>query len=313
MPNGHYCPPKRRRRGLSCERGRHRRVPPLRTHCIASCCRALHLPFLHSWLLLFPTASSSCRVTSRASLFRPSSTPPIPACSAGGGVDGAIHRAGGPAILADCQKIRSRQGGCKTGEAVITTGSQLPAAHVIHTVGPVWKGGHRGEPELLANCYRHSLRLIEKHKLESIAFPSISTGIYGYPKEKAAAIAVREVRQWRWRMSFPKRWFLWYLMRKISGCTSRSLRPSNSRKAVAQSSGFARERHEHSKPDMSKLFATLAREAGASRYRLTPTRPRPAPVWPPAASATGACWWPRRFRPSQRRPTRLLPLRFRFR
>ena len=99
--------------------------------------------------------------------------------------------------MADCQKIHSRQGGCKTGEAVITTGSQLPATHVIHTVGPVWKGGHRGKPELLANCYRYSLRLVEKHKLESIAFPSISTGIYGYPKEKAAAIAVREVRQWR--------------------------------------------------------------------------------------------------------------------
>ena len=123
----------------------------------------------------------------------------------GGGVDGAIHRAGGPAILADCQKIRSRQGGCKTGEAVITTGGQLPAAHVIHTVGPVWNGGHRGEPELLANCYRHSLRLAEEHKLESIAFPSISTGIYGYPKEKAAAIAVHEVRQWLAAHEFPQK------------------------------------------------------------------------------------------------------------
>ena len=114
----------------------------------------------------------------------------------GGGVDGAIHRAGGPAILADCQKIRARQGGCQTGEAVITTGGQLPAAHVIHTVGPVWQGGHNGEPELLANCYRNSLRLATEHRLVSIAFPGISTGIYGYPKKEAAAIAVREVQQW---------------------------------------------------------------------------------------------------------------------
>ena len=114
----------------------------------------------------------------------------------GGGVDGAIHRAGGPAILADCQKIRARQGGCQTGEAVITTGGRLPAAHVIHTVGPVWQGGHNGEPELLANCYRNSLRLATEHRLASIAFPGISTGIYGYPKKEAAAIAVREVQQW---------------------------------------------------------------------------------------------------------------------
>ena len=114
----------------------------------------------------------------------------------GGGVDGAIHRAGGPEILADCQKIRARQGGCKTGEAVITTGGRLPAAHVIHTVGPVWQGGHRGEPELLARCYRNSLRLAAGHQLASVAFPGISTGIYGYPKAEAAAVAVREVRQW---------------------------------------------------------------------------------------------------------------------
>ena len=114
----------------------------------------------------------------------------------GGGVDGAIHRAGGPAILADCQKIRARQGGCQTGEAVITTGGRLPAAHVIHTVGPVWQGGHNGEPELLANCYRNSLLLATEHRLASIAFPGISTGIYGYPKKEAAAIAVREVQQW---------------------------------------------------------------------------------------------------------------------
>jgi len=114
----------------------------------------------------------------------------------GGGVDGAIHRAGGPAILEACRAIRARQGGCKTGEAVITTGGRLPAAHVIHTVGPVWHGGHKGEPELLASCYRNSLRLAEENKLASVAFPGISTGIYGYPKPEAAAVAVREVRQW---------------------------------------------------------------------------------------------------------------------
>ena len=114
----------------------------------------------------------------------------------GGGVDGAIHRAGGPAILEACRAIRARQGGCKTGEAVITPGGRLPAGHVIHTVGPVWNGGHKGEPELLAGCYRNSLRLAEEHRLASIAFPGISTGIYGYPKPAAATVAVREVRQW---------------------------------------------------------------------------------------------------------------------
>ncbi|GAA3982111.1 O-acetyl-ADP-ribose deacetylase [Hymenobacter antarcticus] len=122
----------------------------------------------------------------------------------GGGVDGAIHRAGGPDILADCQKIRARQGGCQTGEAVITTGGRLPAAHVIHTVGPVWNGGHKGEPELLASCYRNSLRLAAEHQLASVAFPGISTGIYGYPKKEAAAIAVREVQQWLAAHEFPQ-------------------------------------------------------------------------------------------------------------
>ena len=122
----------------------------------------------------------------------------------GAGVDGAIQRAGGPEILADCQKIRARQGGCKTGEAVITTGGRLPAAHVIHTVGPVWNGGHKGEPELLANCYRNSLRLAAEHQLASVAFPGISTGIYGYPKREAAAIAVREVQQWLAAHEFPQ-------------------------------------------------------------------------------------------------------------
>ena len=113
----------------------------------------------------------------------------------GGGVDGAIHRAGGPQILEECRRIRARQGGCKTGEAVITTGGRLPAGHVIHTVGPVWNGGHRGEPALLANCYRNSLRLAAENQLNSVAFPGISTGIYGYPKKEATAIAVREVQE----------------------------------------------------------------------------------------------------------------------
>ena len=122
----------------------------------------------------------------------------------GGGVDGAIHRAGGPAILDECRQIRARQGGCKTGEAVITTGGLLPAAHVIHTVGPVWNGGQKGEPELLANCYRSCLRLAAEHRLASVAFPGISTGIYGYPKAAATAVAVREVRQWLGAHAFPE-------------------------------------------------------------------------------------------------------------
>ncbi|MGV3540498.1 MAG: O-acetyl-ADP-ribose deacetylase [Rufibacter sp.] len=113
----------------------------------------------------------------------------------GGGVDGAIHRAGGPAILEECHKIRARQGGCATGEAVITTGGNLPAHFVIHTVGPVWNGGHKGEPELLANCYRNSLNLAQAHGLKTMAFPNISTGVYGYPKDKAAQVAVQTVQE----------------------------------------------------------------------------------------------------------------------
>ena len=111
----------------------------------------------------------------------------------GGGVDGAIHRAGGPAILEDCRKIIAKQGSCKTGEAVITTGGNLPAKFVIHTVGPVWHHGNKNEAEKLANCYRNSLDLALEHKLESIAFSNISTGIYGYPKKEAATIAIKTV------------------------------------------------------------------------------------------------------------------------
>jgi len=112
----------------------------------------------------------------------------------GGGVDGAIHRAGGPAILEECRMIVAKQGGCKTGEAVITTGGNLPAKFVIHTVGPVWNGGKKNEAGLLAACYQNSLKLAVEHKLSSIAFPNISTGIYGYPKKDAAGIAVNGVK-----------------------------------------------------------------------------------------------------------------------
>jgi len=112
----------------------------------------------------------------------------------GGGVDGAIHRAGGPAILEDCRKIVARQGGCATGEAVITTAGKLSAKHVIHTVGPVWNGGHKKEAEKLAACYRNSLQLAADNQLNTIAFPNISTGIYRFPKEEAARIAVNTIR-----------------------------------------------------------------------------------------------------------------------
>lgn len=112
----------------------------------------------------------------------------------GGGVDGAIHRAGGPAILEECKKIVARQGRCNTGEAVITTAGNLPSSYVIHTVGPVWRGGDRGEAEKLASCYKNSLRLAVENHCSTIAFPNISTGVYGYPKELAARISVTAVK-----------------------------------------------------------------------------------------------------------------------
>ena len=111
----------------------------------------------------------------------------------GGGVDGAIHRAGGPAILEECKEIVARQGRLPTGKAVITTGGNLKARFVIHTVGPVWHGGSKGEPELLASAYRESLKLASEHNLKSISFPSISTGAYEYPMAQAAEVAIKTV------------------------------------------------------------------------------------------------------------------------
>ncbi len=111
----------------------------------------------------------------------------------GGGVDGAIHRAGGPAILEECKQIVARQGRLPAGQAVITTAGNMKARHVIHTVGPVWEGGHKSEPALLASAYRESLKLAAANNLKSISFPSISTGAYGYPVDQAAKIAIKEV------------------------------------------------------------------------------------------------------------------------
>jgi O-acetyl-ADP-ribose deacetylase (regulator of RNase III) len=111
----------------------------------------------------------------------------------GGGVDGAIRRAGGPVIEEDCAAIRSRQGGCPTGSAVITRAGHLACRHVIHAVGPIWQGGGLGEAELLAAAYRSALALAADHGVRTIAFPSISTGVYGYPVESAARVAIRAV------------------------------------------------------------------------------------------------------------------------
>jgi O-acetyl-ADP-ribose deacetylase len=112
----------------------------------------------------------------------------------GGGVDGAIHRAGGKAILEECIRIRDKQGGCKVGEAVITTAGNMPAKYVIHTVGPVWSQSKKDADQLLENAYRNSLKLAVENKVRTIAFPNISTGIYHFPKDKAAEIAIKTVQ-----------------------------------------------------------------------------------------------------------------------
>ena len=113
----------------------------------------------------------------------------------GGGVDGAIHRAGGPAILESCKKIAAKIGRLPAGEAVITTGGNLPAKYVIHTVGPIWNGGNKGEPDLLKKAYFNSLKIGSQNKIKTIAFPSISTGVYGYPIEEASKIAFNTVKE----------------------------------------------------------------------------------------------------------------------
>ena len=114
----------------------------------------------------------------------------------GGGVDGAIHRAGGPAILEACREIVKECGELPAGKAVITEAGDLPARCIIHTVGPVWRGGKYNEPEILAECYRSSLQLAEKHGCQCVAFPNISTGVYGYPKELAAEVAIQTIKNY---------------------------------------------------------------------------------------------------------------------
>ncbi|KMQ69732.1 O-acetyl-ADP-ribose deacetylase 1 [Chryseobacterium sp. FH2] len=115
----------------------------------------------------------------------------------GGGVDGAIHRAGGKQILDECMEIRNRQGKCKTGDAVATTAGNLPAKYVIHTVGPIWNHNEDKSSELLSNCYKNSLKLAESLEIKTIAFPNISTGVYRFPKELAGKIAVEEVKNFQ--------------------------------------------------------------------------------------------------------------------
>ena len=116
------------------------------------------------------------------------------ALAGGGGVDGAIHRAGGPGIMRELDRIRAQAGGCPTGSAVATGAGNLPAKYVFHTVGPVWRDGRHGEPELLAACYRKCLELARERDVRTLSFPAISTGVYGYPHQEAAEIAIREVK-----------------------------------------------------------------------------------------------------------------------
>lgn len=125
----------------------------------------------------------------------------------GGGVDGAIHRKGGSEILEACKKIRARQGKCNTGEAVITTAGKLPSNFVIHTVGPVWNTGGKDKEEFLANCYKNSLDLAIEHNVKTIAFPNISTGIYRFPKQLAAKIAIRTVATYKQKSTIDELYF----------------------------------------------------------------------------------------------------------
>ena len=126
----------------------------------------------------------------------------------GGGVDGAIHRKGGPSILEDCIKIRNKQGGCQTGKAVITGAGKLPAKFVIHTVGPVWNGNKEEKMVLLADCYKNSLNLALENNINTIAFPNISTGIYHFPKDKAAKIAIETVKAFNHKNKIEKLLFV---------------------------------------------------------------------------------------------------------
>jgi O-acetyl-ADP-ribose deacetylase len=124
-----------------------------------------------------------------------------PSLLGGGGVDGAIHEAAGPDLLAECEKLK----GCETGNAKITSGYRLKAKHIIHTVGPVWHGGYKDEHELLASCYQKSLNLAKENKIKTIAFPGISTGVYGFPKEQAAMIAINETRRFLKKNNYPEK------------------------------------------------------------------------------------------------------------
>jgi O-acetyl-ADP-ribose deacetylase (regulator of RNase III) len=137
----------------------------------------------------------------------------------GGGVDGAIHRAAGPELLAECREL----GGCPTGQAKITRGYRLPAQWVIHTVGPVWHGGDRGEDDLLASCYRNSLAVAEQHGVRTIAFPSISTGAYRFPMERAAGIAVRECMSFLEHSAVVQQVFLVCFGRDATECYRKAL------------------------------------------------------------------------------------------
>jgi O-acetyl-ADP-ribose deacetylase (regulator of RNase III) len=138
----------------------------------------------------------------------------------GGGVDGAIHRAAGPELLEECRKLS----GCDTGQAKITSGYRLPARHVIHTVGPIWRGGNSREDQLLADCYRNSLRLARERQIKTIAFPSISTGAYGFPVDRAAAIALREISEFLKNNAVPEEVRVVCFDRRTFDCCQKALR-----------------------------------------------------------------------------------------